>query len=131
MAVISLDRDALDQARAIVDRERATPQQESRFEWTARLILATFLLLVVWIFTAIKAPVYQRGFLFAAGATCITAIMLFAFNAGFVSRLWRSFWTAKKLGLHWRHKKRTSMERLSLAFLWVIHIVGYPVLLIG
>lgn len=131
MAVITLDPEALEQARAIVDRERPTPQQEARFQWTARLILTTLLLLVVWVATAIMA-FYQQIFLFAAALTCLTAITLFAFNAGFVSRLWRSFWTAKRLGLHWRHTKRTSMQVAGLAFYAVIHLlVGYPLLLIG
>jgi hypothetical protein len=131
MAVITLDRGALDQARAIVDRERPTPQQETRFEWTARLIFATILLVAVWVVTAITS-FYQRVFLFAAGLTCMTAITLFAFNAGFVSRLWRSFWTAKRLGLHWRHTKRTSRDWAWLACLAVIHMfVGYPLLLVG
>jgi hypothetical protein len=131
MAVITLDRDALDHARAIVDRERASPQQEARFEWTARLILATFLLLVIWIVTAINAPFYQRAFLFLAAATCMAAITLFAINARFVSRLWRSFWTAKQHGLHWRNARRTAIERASLAALAVIHVLGYPLLLVG
>jgi hypothetical protein len=129
--VVALDSDALEQARAIVDRERPTPQQEVRFEWTARLILVTLLLLAVWVATAITA-FYQQIFLFAAALTCLTAITLFAFNARFVSRLWRSFWTAKRLGLHWRHTKRTSMQWAGLAFYAVIHLlVGYPLLFVG
>jgi hypothetical protein len=131
MATITLDRDALDLARAVVDRERPTPRQEARFDWTARLIVATFLLVVVWVVTAIRAPSYQQPFLFGAALTCTTANTLFALNAGFVSRLWRSFWTAKRLGLHWRHAKRPSMRRAWLACLAVIHLFGYPLLLAG
>ena len=67
MAVITLDRDALDQARAIVDRERPTPQQETLFQWTARLILATIVLVAVWVvdgdhlFPSTGLPVRRRA----------------------------------------------------------------------
>ncbi len=131
MAVITLDRGALDQARAIVDRESPTPRQETRFEWTARLVLATTLLVPVWAVTAI-ARFYQWYFFIVAWLACMTTITLFALNAGFVSRLWRSYRTAKRLGLHWRHTKRTSRGWAWLACLAVIHIfVGYPLLFVS
>lgn len=130
MAVITLDRDALEHARAIVDRERPTPQQEARFDWSARLILATLTLVAIWVVTAINS-FYQRVFLFAAALTCVITITLFALNAGFVARLWRSFWTAKRLGLQWQHTKRRSIEWAWLATLAAIHPLGYLLLLVG
>jgi hypothetical protein len=131
MAVITLDRDALELARAIVDRERPTPQQEARFDWTARLVLTTFVLVMVWVATAINAPSYQRAFLFAAALTCLISIALFAFNAGFVSRLWRTFWTAKRLGVYRQPAKRTLAQRAWSACLWIILLLGIPLLVIG
>lgn len=131
MSVVTLDRDGLEHARAVIARESATPQQEARFEWTARLTAATLVLLAAWGVTTLTVPFYQRVFLFGAALTCIIAVVLFALNMCFVWRLGRSFLAARRLGLHWRRPKWSLTQRAWLVCLAVVHLIGYPLLALG
>lgn len=131
MTVVPLDREALERARAIVARESPTPEQETRFRWTARLIILTLASLVVWATTAINAPNFQQAFLIAATLLCLIANILFLRNAGMTRRLWRSYWAARTHGLHWRRPRRTPLELAWLIVLGIIHVIGYAVFFFG
>ena len=131
MTVVPLDREALERARAIVARESPTPEQETRFRWTARLIVLTLASLVVWVTTAINAPNFQQAFLIAATLLCLIANILFLRNAGMTRRLWRSYRAARSHGLHWRRTRRSPMEIAWLTFLCILHPIGWAVALFG
>ena len=131
MTVVPLDREALERARAIVARESPTPVQEARFRWTARLIVLTLVLLVAWVPTALNAPDFQQAVLLAAALSCLIANILFAWNVGFMRRLWRSYRAARTHGLHWRRTRRSPMEIAWLTCLGILHPFGWAVAAFG
>lgn len=120
MRAVSIDRGALDHARAVVARSSATPAQENLFRATHFLTRLAFLLFAVWeLLLHSQAYHYQRYPLYLGTFAALGSVVLFAINAGVAFRFWRSNRTAKKLGLYWRRAPGLTWSELTL---WLVLI---------